>query len=383
MDSFEFNKIAGAVLATALGVMAVSIIADAIYTPKEAEKPGYEVAVAEPAPAGAAASGGGAAAEQVAPIAVRLQSADPKAGEAKVRVCMACHTFGKGDPNKIGPNLYGVVGTPVIHHNDFSYSQAMQQKGQEGMTWTFENLDKFLTSPKDFIPGTAMGFAGLKDPTDRANVIDFLRTNADSPLPLPPAPSGGAASSAPAEPAQTAQAPAAPAQTAQAPAAPAPSAPAQPAPAPSAPAPSAPAAGGAPSGFDAMLASADIEAGKSKARACMVCHTFDKGGAARVGPNLYGVVGDPAAHMEGYSYSDAMQQKRADGLTWTFDNLNQFLTSPKDFIPGTKMTFAGLKDEQDRANVVAFLNSNSDNPLPLPGEPAPQHSTPLPPPAPQ
>jgi cytochrome c len=347
MDSFEFNKIAGAVLATALGVMAVSIIADMIYTPKEAETPGYEVAVAEPAPSGAAAA---PAAPEVAPIAARLQSADPKAGAAKAKACLVCHTLGKGEAAKIGPNLYGVVGSPVIHHTGFKYSQAMQDKGAAGMTWTFENLDKFLTSPKDFIPGTAMGFAGLKSPTDRANVIDYLRTNADNPLPLPPPP-----------------ATAAPAPTAEAPAAPA---------APSAPA--APAAGGAPSGFDAMLASADVAAGKAKAKVCLTCHTLNEGGAARVGPNLYGVVGGPAAHMEGYAYSQAMQQKHANGFTWTFDNLNQFLTSPRDFIPGTKMTFAGLKNEKDRANVIAYLNSNSAKPLPLP---APQHSTPLPPPA--
>ncbi len=381
MDSFEFNKIAGAVLATALGVMAVSIIADMIYTPKEAKQPGYEVAVAETAPSGEAATGGAGApaagGEQVSPIAVRLQTADPTAGAAKAKACLVCHTLGKGEAAKIGPNLYGVVGSPVIHHTGFKYSQAMQDKGAAGMTWTFENLDKFLTSPKDFIPGTAMGFAGLKSPTDRANVIDYLRTNADSPLPLPPAPAAGEAgpSTAATEPSAAPAAPAAP----TAPAAPsAPAAPAAPA------APSAPAASGAPGGFDAMLASADIAAGKAKARACMVCHTLGKGEAAKIGPNLYGVVGSPAIHHNGYDYSQAMQDKGKAGLTWTFDNLNQFLESPRGFIPGTKMTFAGLKSEQDRANVIAYLNSNSDTPLPPPGGGAPpEHSTPLPPPAPQ
>jgi len=133
-----------------------------------------------------------------------------------------------------------------------------------------------------------------------------------------------------------------------------------------------------------MLASADIAAGKAKAKVCMSCHTLNEGGPARVGPNLYGVVGSPAIHHNGYAYSKAMQDKGAAGLTWTFDNLNQFLTSPRDFIPGTKMTFLGLKNEKDRANVIAYLNSNSANPLPLPGGgSAPEHSTPLPPPTPQ
>ncbi len=229
MDSFEFNKIAGAVLGTALAVMAVKIIADAIYTPGEPTKPGYEVAVAPSAEGGAAggeaaqAGGGGVpqaggGAPAVTPIAVRLQTADPKVGETKARICMACHNFNQGGGTKVGPDLYGVVGSPVLYHADFGYSQAMQEKGKQGMTWTFDNLDKFLTDPQGFIPGTAMTYAGMKDATDRANVIDFLRTNADSPVPLPAATAGGAPAQAPA-----AAAPSAPAeQQAQAPAAPAP-----------------------------------------------------------------------------------------------------------------------------------------------------------------
>src|SRR5262249_37390858 len=106
MDSFEFNKIAGAVLGTALGIMAVGIIADVIYAPGVPAKPGFEIAVAE--------GGGGEAANAPAaaapPIAVRLASADVKSGEASVKVCLSCHTLKKGEPKKVGPNLYGVVG---------------------------------------------------------------------------------------------------------------------------------------------------------------------------------------------------------------------------------------------------------------------------------
>ena len=95
----------------------------------------------------------------------------------------------KGEPAKIGPNLYGVVGGPAAHMEGFKYSAAMLDKKAEGLTWTFENLDQFLTSPKAFVPGTAMGFAGLKKDDERANVIAYLRTLSDPvPVPLPPPP---------------------------------------------------------------------------------------------------------------------------------------------------------------------------------------------------
>jgi cytochrome c len=118
-----------------------------------------------------------------------------------------------------------------------------------------------------------------------------------------------------------------------------------------------------PAPIGPLLAKADPAAGEKYARVCGTCHTFNKGQAALIGPNLYGVVGGPHAHMQGYDYSDAM--KAMSSNMWTFDELNEFLYSPRDHIPGTKMTFAGIKNDQDRANVIAYLNSNSDHPLPL------------------
>ncbi len=128
----------------------------------------------------------------------------------------------------------------------------------------------------------------------------------------------------------------------------------------------APAAPAGPAPIEPLLAKADAAAGQKYARVCGTCHSFDKGQAAMIGPNLYGVVGGPHAHMEGFDYSDAM--KAMHDHMWTFDELNVFLYNPRAHIPGTKMTFAGIKGDQDRANVIAWLRTLSDSPVPLPAK---------------
>jgi cytochrome c len=180
MDSFELNKIMGALLGTCLVLLSLNIAAGAIFAPVKLEKPGYDIAVPE-TPAGGAAP---AAAEPEKPIAELLASSDPAKGATAAKKCQACHTFEKGGPNRVGPNLWGVVNRPKGTEAGFNYSAAMKGKGGE---WTYEDLNKFLSGPKAFVPGTNMQFAGLPKNSERADVINYLHTLTDSPGPLPKA----------------------------------------------------------------------------------------------------------------------------------------------------------------------------------------------------
>jgi len=120
--------------------------------------------------------------------------------------------------------------------------------------------------------------------------------------------------------------------------------------------------------IEAYLAKADPAKGADVFKKCGACHNADKGGPNQLGPNLWGVLGEPIGQGKGFAFSPALSGK---GGSWNWDVLSQWLTSPKTFAPGTKMTFAGISNPQDRANVMAFLNKQSDSPEPLPAAPAP------------
>jgi len=225
MDSFELNKILGALLGTCLVLLAVHIASGAILAPPTPAKPGYivEVKQEQAAPAGAPAA-------PAVPFDTLLASASIDHGTQIAKQCQLCHNLGKGEGAKIGPDLYGVVGRQVATQPGFSYSAPLKAKGG---TWTFDALDKWLTNPRADVPGTAMTFAGISSEKQRADLIAYLNSNSANPLPLPkaaanPAPAAAAAGPAPAP------ANAAPAPAGKAPAnAPAAAAPAAPAPAPS------------------------------------------------------------------------------------------------------------------------------------------------------
>ena len=178
--NIETNKIAGAVFGTLLFVVGVNVIAGGLFAPHKPAVPGYDL----PAPEEAAAGAGAAPAEPEQPLPVLLASADPAKGQASAKKCAACHTFEKGGPNKVGPNLYGVVGRDKAGHEGFNYSAAMKAAGGQ---WTFADLNHFLQNPKSFVKGTSMSFAGLTRDGERADVIAYLQTLADNPVPLPTA----------------------------------------------------------------------------------------------------------------------------------------------------------------------------------------------------
>lgn len=211
MDSFEWNKIIGAVLGTAIFIFVVRVVADAIYEPERPAKPGYVVEGVAENPAGGAA----APAEEALPDwGTVLPKADVAQGKATSSKCEACHDTTSAKTIKIGPPLYGVVDRARASIAGFSYSGPMKAKGG---TWTYDELFKFLKSPGAYVTGTKMSFAGLSRAEDQINLIAFLRSNSDSPAAIPaPKP---AAAPAPADAKAAAATPAAGAPAAAAPAA--------------------------------------------------------------------------------------------------------------------------------------------------------------------
>jgi cytochrome c len=178
MNSFELNKIMGAILGTLLFVMGVGFLAEAIYHPIEDRGPGYSL----PEPEGTEAAEGPA--EEVIPVSVLLAEADAEAGAAASRRCQSCHNFNEGEGNKTGPELYGVVGRPIASHEGYAYSDALLEHGSAGETWTYEHLDAFLANPQTFAPGTKMNLA-VRDAAERADLLAYLQTLAADPVPFP------------------------------------------------------------------------------------------------------------------------------------------------------------------------------------------------------
>jgi cytochrome c len=173
----ESNKIYAAILVAGILAMLSIIASGMLVQPTELTKLAYPIEGVSDAPAAAAAKPA-----EIEPVAPLLAKADADHGATLARQCMACHNFAKGGPNMVGPNLWGVVGGPHDHKPDYTYSDAMEKFPGK---WDYESLNKFITKPTAYVPGTKMGFAGLKKLEDRADVIAWLRLQSDSPEPLP------------------------------------------------------------------------------------------------------------------------------------------------------------------------------------------------------
>jgi len=183
MASLEMNKIAAGVLCAGLVAMAAGKIADVLVDPKPLEKNAYVVNVEA---AGTASVAAMSASPKNEPVLALIASSDPVAGQKVFKKCAACHSVDSGGKNKVGPNLYQILNAKLGAKDGFNYSSAL--KAFEGAaSWDYSALNGFLKKPKAYMPGTKMGFAGLKKVGDRAAVIAYLRTLSDSPAKLPTA----------------------------------------------------------------------------------------------------------------------------------------------------------------------------------------------------
>jgi len=179
MSSAEWNKVFAAVLLAGLIAMMSGFIAGKLVAPKFPAEAAYKVEVPDDAPAAAAAP----AEPKLEPVGPLMASADPAAGQRGSRACGACHTFDKGGPNRVGPNLWSIVNNKHAHAEGFAYSDAIKSKANT--PWSYEELNAFLANPKAYAAGTKMNFAGIRSVQERANLIAWLRTQADTPAPLP------------------------------------------------------------------------------------------------------------------------------------------------------------------------------------------------------
>ncbi len=328
-DRLLANKIAAGLLTAGLVLWGANRIAN-ILVPNEAPKtPAIKLSGMPTAgvPAAPAAPSGPSS---VIPL---LASADVAKGTAFVQEqCAACHTTTQGGANGVGPNLYGVLGGPMFAKAGFTYSDAAKSKASGN--WNYAKMNDWLASPASFASGTAMSYAGIKNTQTRADVIAYLRTLAAAPLPLPSPAEVQAASAATAAPASATTG-----------------------------------TGGAPASpsINTLFATVNLAKGQALVQEqCAACHTLTKGGAAVVGPNLYGIMGAKMFAHPGFNYSAAVKPKA--GGNWTAETMSDWLQSPMTFAPGTMMAYPGIKNDQTRADVIAYLNKNSNSPIKLPGQ---------------
>ncbi|MBS0254499.1 MAG: c-type cytochrome [Proteobacteria bacterium] len=244
------------------------------------------------------AKGGAGAGE--APFEALLATADAAKGEEAFKKCASCHTIAQGGANGIGPNLYAVLGDAIGQgRGGFAFSDALKKKGGK---WDWKALNDWLKSPRTFADGTKMTFAGIEDGQERANLMAYLNKQGSN-LPLPPVPAVAAA------------------------------------------------AGGAAA---AAAKPGDPVHGAEVFKKCSACHAL--AGANGIGPTLGKIVGDDIGKGRGgFAFSDALAKK---GGKWDEASLDKWLANPREFAAGTKMTFAGLENAQDRADVIAYLKAN-------------------------
>ncbi len=338
-DTMTFTKIMGGFCGALLVFLLGKWAAEEIYAMGDY---GY----GERSPAYVIDTGSDDAAEQEEEEVITLASlyadADPDAGARVFNKCAACHKAEDG-ANGVGPHLYGVVGRDIGGVDGYgSYSGALSAVAD---VWTPENLYAFLEDPSGWAPGTSMGYAGLKKPEDRADVIAYMDMTDGGMTEVvasndvaPVAEEEMASEDASATEVAATEAPAE-----------------QEVAATEEPAAEEAAATGA-SGFAALVAAADVDEGEKVYRKCAACHVVGEE-VNRVGPHMYGIVGREIGGVDDFKYSDALAEM---GGVWDVDALNAWLENPKEFAPGNKMSFRGLNKEEERAAVIRYMESVSE-----------------------
>ena len=296
--SDRFNTIAGWTLFSGIVLLGLSSVSSGYFKANKEQRPdpmGFAIE-------GVAQEGEGEGAAAT-PIEALLATADVAKGEKSFAKCATCHTVDQGGANGMGPNLFGILGSPVAAgRGGFANSDALKAKGGK---WDWTSMNSWLTNPATHVPGNKMTFPGLPDAQERANVMVFLNSKGSN-LPLPAVPA-------------------------------------------------APAAAEGKEGAAPAAIVGDAAKGQKSFAKCASCHTINAGGANGIGPNLAGVFGEAIGQGRGgFAFSDGLKGK---GGKWDDASLNAWLENPSAFAAGTKMSFAGLPDAQERADVIAYLKS--------------------------
>lgn len=182
MDSWEFTKIAAAVLSALLIIVGGKTAIEVSEASHSTMVVGYKLPVKDVASAAAPAAAA-APTISMAKIGPMLEKASVEGGQGVFKKCTACHTPAKGGANAVGPNMWGIVDRAKASVAGFNYSEAA--KSQAGSKWSYENLVGFISNPKGYMPGTKMAFAGITDAQELADLLSYMRTLADTPAPLP------------------------------------------------------------------------------------------------------------------------------------------------------------------------------------------------------
>tara|TARA_Y100000817_G_scaffold293708_1_gene266920 strand:- start:980 stop:1528 length:549 start_codon:yes stop_codon:yes gene_type:complete len=182
MDSFEINKIIASILLTALIIIGIGKIVDILFYVEKPKLSAYKVEGIDQSSSGQQTSVKTEKAVEAVDIKALLAMGDLAHGEKVFKKCTACHMIAADGKNKIGPNLWGVIGRTAGAIDDYNYSKAMKAYAKE---WTFEEMNSYLIKPQAYIKGTKMAFAGLRKEKDRASVILYMNSKSSSPKPLP------------------------------------------------------------------------------------------------------------------------------------------------------------------------------------------------------